>query len=461
MKRSAAFRSIIGLILGLLLLAACKKSSVSEGSGGSNSPVITPFGDTAGPAVSASIGPNGGTLTSSDGRAQLVIPAGALSQTTVISIQPIFNLCPGGLGLAYDLLPNGITFATPASLVFHYSDSDINGTEPLLITSAFQDSANAWEFNDTEKDVDSVNQAISFDINHFTPYGFIAEIVVSSRPTDLKENQTSLVKVQQWIVPKDILNFKGHKFVQSKSDIASSLVTNWSVRNFSNASGDPGTIVGNGNSAVYKAPSNIDKDKNVEVSCDINVPVTVKLRGGGTFTTINPLHEENSIGLISGNYSFDISILVILHYTSMYIPDRYTDGATMQLDIKYNDLTISNIINQVPQAVPNTGTFADLKVTWLPDLIGVTNILPTSTGTVTANPLTGEDDIDLTFVHSGTVYPEWLLTPSNGPATTRGGFSTGGTPATAVLVLHNQAQTVVSLSPDGLDSFIVTAIPRQ
>src|ERR1035438_354521 len=114
MKLSAAFHSIVGIILCLVLLAACKKSNVSGGSGGTNIPYITPIGDTAGALVSASIGPTGGSLTSSDGRVQLMIPAGALSQTTTISIQPIINLCPGGIGLAYDLQPNGTKFAVPA-----------------------------------------------------------------------------------------------------------------------------------------------------------------------------------------------------------------------------------------------------------------------------------------------------------------------------------------------------------
>ncbi|HXB45804.1 MAG TPA: hypothetical protein VNV85_17175, partial [Puia sp.] len=163
----------------------------------------------------------------------------------------------------------------------------------------------------------------------------------------------------------------------------------------------------------------------------------------------------------SGVFSFNISILSILHYTSMYIDDRYTDGATMQVDVKYNDLTISNIVNQVPSAVPAVGTFADLNVVWVPDLIGITNITPASTGKVTADPFGGDDAIKLTFVHTGTVYPKWLLRDSNGATSTRGGFITAGTPGSFAFVAYDSVQTTVDLSPDGLDSFIVIATPRH
>jgi hypothetical protein len=458
MKLNSPSLPAIGIIIFLVLLGACKKSNVSGGTDSTNIPFTTPIGDTAGAPVSASIGPTGGSLTSSDGRVQLVIPAGALSQTTIITIQPIINLCPGGIGLAYDLQPTGTKFSTPASLIFHYSDSDVNGTEPLLITSVFQDSANAWEFNDTEKDVDSINKKISFEIDHFCANGFIAEIVVSSRPTSVKENQTSQVKVQQWIVPKDLGSYKGGKFVQSRSDIANSLVTNWLVRNYANASGDPGTITGNGSAAVYLAPSNIDKDKSVEVSCNINVPVTVKLKGGGTVTIKTPLIEENSIGLISGVYSMNLSILVAMNQSSFFVADRYTDGATMQIDVKYNDVTIGNIVNRAPTVDPAVLPFGDGAVAWVPDLIGVTNILPTSTGKFTADYQGGYMALD--FKHSSTVYPSWVLTSPNGPAQYSGGSIVQGQPVSIEFHTQTQAQTLYTVTAVGYDSiyFVITPI---
>jgi hypothetical protein len=457
MKLNSPSLPAIGIIIFLVLLGACKKSNVSGGTDSTNIPFITPIGDTAGAPVSASIGPTGGSLTSSDGRVQLVIPAGALSQTTIITIQPIINLCPGGIGLAYDLQPTGTKFSTPASFIFHYSDSDVNGTEPLLITSAFQDSANAWEFNDTEKDVDSINKKISFDINHFCPYGFIPEIVIFARPQILTENQTSQIKVQVWVVPKSPATYHGAKYVQSKADVDNSLVTNWHAT--TTTAGTSGTLTSKGSSAVFQAPSNIDKDAEVSIGCDINVPVTVKLKGGTISTPPTPFHLLTYIQLSSGVYSMNLSVLVAMHQTSFFIADRYTDGATMQVDVKYNDVTISKIVNQAPSVDPAVGPFGSGAVAWVPDLIGVTNILPTSTGKFTADAQ-GGGDIALSFMHSSsTVYPKWVLTSPNGPAQYSGGYSVHGQPVNVEFHTQTTAQTLYLIGNVGYDSIYFTITP--
>ena len=67
---------------------------------------------------------DGGTLVSRDGTVELIIPAGALSKKTNMSIQPITNLMPNGNGLAYSLEPSGIQFQKPVQLVFHYDPEE-------------------------------------------------------------------------------------------------------------------------------------------------------------------------------------------------------------------------------------------------------------------------------------------------------------------------------------------------
>ena len=374
MKLSSLCLPGIAMVICLLTMAACQKTNSSNGSGGNTGgdttdiPFITPLGDTTGSPVSGSIGANGGTLTSSDGRVELIIPPGALSQTTNITIQPIVNYCPGGLGLAYNLLPNGTKFAIPASLVFHYTADDINGTEPLLLASAFQDSTNAWVLNDTEKDVDTVNKKISFDINHFTPFNMFSEVTVKPYPYQVMENQLSTVKVQIRVSTKG----KSGKYVVGYSTVASSLISNWTLQYGLSTAAD-GTITGSGSSIVYKAPSSIDEDRLVYVQCELNVPLTIKLKGGQT-KTLPKLHEETAIKLISGSFSFNVFMKVVLHQTSLFIPDVYTDSANMQVDVKYNDATISNVKNNAPSVINALGQYGDATVVWVPDLIGVMNI---------------------------------------------------------------------------------------
>lgn len=75
----------------------------------------TPTGEPAG----ATLGQSGGTLASPDGRLTITVPEGALAGPLAVSIQPITNLAPGGLGGAWRLAPAGAAFATPLLLTFH------------------------------------------------------------------------------------------------------------------------------------------------------------------------------------------------------------------------------------------------------------------------------------------------------------------------------------------------------
>ncbi len=138
--------------IGLLLLSLClgtaceKKEEVEPGQGtekpGTGAPIVgepTPIGTPTGDKVSQSIGPEGGVVRTADGNVSLTVPAGALSQTTTISLQPIENKAFLGLGAAYEFSPDGLKFAKPAQLVVKYAAGSLDGTSPEAIGIAFQD----------------------------------------------------------------------------------------------------------------------------------------------------------------------------------------------------------------------------------------------------------------------------------------------------------------------------------
>jgi hypothetical protein len=102
-------------------------SSIDNGSG---DPVVTSLVRLpAAVPSSATIGPQGGSIQSSDGRLTLKVPAGALAQPVAFSIAPVAtNDAPNGIGSAYDISPDGVTFAKPAQLVFGWASTEINGT---------------------------------------------------------------------------------------------------------------------------------------------------------------------------------------------------------------------------------------------------------------------------------------------------------------------------------------------
>ena len=85
---------------------------------------------------SATIGPQGGSIRSSDGRLTLRVPAGALAQAAPFSFQSATDDAPQGSGPGYQLSPSGITFAKPALLTLAYGRSEVEGSSAEALTIA-------------------------------------------------------------------------------------------------------------------------------------------------------------------------------------------------------------------------------------------------------------------------------------------------------------------------------------
>jgi hypothetical protein len=111
----------------------------------------TEVGTPEGSNVTKNIGPAGGTLASPDGRLTLTVPPNALAETVPFSIQPITNKAVGGLGLAYRLEPDGMTFTTPLQLAVRYDEHDLKGTIPEALSLAYQDKQGRWHLQKSLK----------------------------------------------------------------------------------------------------------------------------------------------------------------------------------------------------------------------------------------------------------------------------------------------------------------------
>src|SRR5687768_430852 len=106
-----AYRCIV-LGVATVLATGCS-SDEPAGPPGTNGNGGTPtaVGIAMGAPSELTIGAAGGRLASSDGKLTLVIPPGALASDTRITIQPISNNAPLGLGTAYRFTPDGGQFA--------------------------------------------------------------------------------------------------------------------------------------------------------------------------------------------------------------------------------------------------------------------------------------------------------------------------------------------------------------
>lgn len=78
-------------------------------------PARTAVGTATGPAASASIGAGGGSLTDGSGLITITVPANAFAAATSVSITPITDTTPGGLGYSYRIDWSG-TAAQPIAV---------------------------------------------------------------------------------------------------------------------------------------------------------------------------------------------------------------------------------------------------------------------------------------------------------------------------------------------------------
>ncbi|MGA0557179.1 hypothetical protein ACO2Q8_11035 [Larkinella sp. VNQ87] len=152
----------------ILALTGCKHNpdaTVDPIQGGP----VTDVGQPQGQASSKAIGPEGGSLASADGKVQVTFPAGALSQATIITIQPVSNQAPNGLGLAYRFLPDGLQFAKPAILTITYQNIVLSANDPNGLAVAFQGSDRRW-WRAGGSSVDTVKRQITVPMPHFSDW---------------------------------------------------------------------------------------------------------------------------------------------------------------------------------------------------------------------------------------------------------------------------------------------------
>jgi hypothetical protein len=127
----------------------------------------TPKGTPDGQLAKKMIGTDGGSLISADNKVELIIPPGALSKETEISIQPCTNPFKAGLGRSYDFEPSGIQFKQPVELIFHYTDKDILRNSPQLLTISTQNEKGIWG-RLRKVELDTLQKTVKGQMNHFS-----------------------------------------------------------------------------------------------------------------------------------------------------------------------------------------------------------------------------------------------------------------------------------------------------
>lgn len=427
MQRLYTFILIAAFACGCVKTSIPGNNSTGNNSTGNNLPgdsdtsaAITAIGTPIGSPVTKTIGAAGGTIISADGRAELNIPAGALSSDLPISIQPITNECPNGVGVAYDFLPNGTKFLKPATVTFHYTDDDVDGTSPYLINMAFQDSLNQWQV-DILKDVDTVNKTIIFDISHFSSRAFDPGVKVqpsiklsSLYGKDFTENQQDVLEVSQGVTPGQLVGDAGDgdeiSYLPKPKPVSDDLVKSWAL--------SPGNQNGSlsatsGSVVTYTAPNTILQEKKVTVYANVFINAAEVNRRKQKSKVINGLTQLSiTLNLHPTNMNFSVKVIFNTTDASGYKQDKYHDEATFEVDVKNYLVTIpkDKIQNSAPTVTPASFVSGTNQIDWQSDKYGVINITGGSSYTFLDSLNFNQRDVDLLITHSNTITPTFKIT---------------------------------------------------
>lgn len=334
MRFSFTIRNLLMLLSLLFVLNSCKKPGSSNNPPPINlPPAVTPVGTPVGNAVSKMIGSTGGSLASPDGRVELTIPAGALSSNTNISIQPVTNQAPGGIGLSYHLMPDGTKFAKPVTLKYRYTDTEINGTLPYLLYIAYQDSLRQWKADFKNRNVDTTAKTVSADISHFSIWSMGDRLIIYADPSELTENETSALKVFLQSPPEQASGSEDDlPPLPSTTLLSDNAVSNWKV-NGRTGNNQDGTITGSGSNVTYKAPSPIDKNRAVQVSAELNYSIVI-YNNGKAVSSVNKLILFTTLSLLSSEFEYTVETEFIDSAITGWRGQIYKDKASFDLSIK-------------------------------------------------------------------------------------------------------------------------------
>ena len=248
----------------------------------------TAKGEPDGELVSRMMNGDGGRLISLDKKVELIIPPGALSSETTISIQPVINLARGGIGKTYRFEPSGIQFLKSVQLIFHYSDKETNGDSPQLLSISTQNEKGSWLRLEKIK-VDTESKTVIGNTLHFSDFVVHWALVMWANSNGVKVGKK--VDVQLYITPTniDILDTKAEDRIKGHNewfDYQLKNARNWSVNGIPDGNADVGKIVPPavpGTSwqemfaVVYEAPGKLPDQNPVEIAVEVK---GVEMDGG-------------------------------------------------------------------------------------------------------------------------------------------------------------------------------------
>ena len=412
-------KHLIQIVMMLLFAFACNDDLNDDQNTPDNTaePFVSGVGIPFGAAETKEIGPDGGSISSTDAVLDIIIPPQAVSSNTTFSIQPVTTLCPGGMK-TYRLLPEGLTFSNPVKLIYHYSDEAISGTIPALLGIAYQGPDGVW-YTFPGAVVNEASKTISIDVKHFTDWTAMEYLGIFPKIPDVPElriNETIDLSIygQGMATEADELPPLPKSPANNPSPDQDDLfplpvprpfTAKWFVNGVENGNSRVGTI-SPGYAAshlfVYKAPAETPVDNIVSVSAEVTGLKKWTIEGGKPkVTTHNKVILFKRIKIRPDEYNYTLKIEFKDNYACGYQGQTFHDVVEMDVRVKGETVSVSNIVNQEPSVNPLTISVVGCSLTCEPGSTGVLNV---TSGSGKVYPAVFEEDqwrFEVHLVHKG------------------------------------------------------------
>ena len=390
------------IIVFVLLFVAVNASAQNDADGVAK-PVITAVGRADGIKKEIKINKGGGSLYSSDGMMELIIPEGAVAKKTTISIQPITNLMANGNGNAYRLEPSGIHFEKPVQLIFHYDEEAITDSMQLLLGIAMQDDKGQW-YSLNKFNLDTVGKTISGNINHFSDWSYFSELKIDPDNARVKVKHSIYLNISGVKPsPKQTNNDDGLMSLEKKPKNAI-----WSVNKIVGGNSVVGKLSRSANGYlesgnVYIAPYSVPNQNPVAVSVKLEgLSYTTQVKGKSI--TFNNLRLVSNLLIYDNAYEVTIIGSVDGNAGSQFGTVTYKDTGSFVISVNGKD---SKIIEKVNKNIPDKLDYVGrCIITQLKKgsgnihIIGANSIKVIPPASAGANPW-----IEIGFKHAPSVFP--------------------------------------------------------
>lgn len=311
-------------------------------------PVNVPpgIGTPDGTPATGQIDAAGGTLTSTDGRLTLVVPAGVLTTPTQLTIQPITDTAPNGLQDAYRLEPEGTTFSSPVTVTFH-----LNTNEAMALATTFVASQHADRFwyREPGQSRDALNQTVSIATTHFSDWATATTLYLKPPSQRLQVNgQTDLEPfvVEEFDGPNGTAKIVAGPLPTFPGETDS----HWAVNGIEGGNNGIGTIDALGR---FTAPTGVAPG-----GLEVTVSLEVDIKGAKVVAvaTIDIYNQQRWDG--TSSITFIDSTRITANWTFVQ------DGETVEGDALYQFKVLNGLVTVIPPPPPDGCTLTIAPLTY-------------------------------------------------------------------------------------------------